>query len=351
MKIYALGVDGMKRIFGLILIIIAIVVVFISIRIIYNNVEKISLEKQTAVVEKPLDKYTFENLQKRKYQSSDIHFGKLVKDEKAFSSIIFYFDSDGKKVSGLAHVPKRIGKYPVIVMFRGYVDREKYAPGVGTSHAGEVMASQGFITLAPDFLGFGESASPSSFLIEDRFETYTTALNLLASIPSLDTYTSFPSQNIAVDLNHIGIWGHSNGGHIALAVLAISGKSYPTVLWAPVSKPFPYSILYYTDEFEDHGKYLRKLVADFEKDYDAEKYSPPSYFSYINAPLELHQGEEDVAVPLKWSHDLYQSLKKLDKDVKYFTYPVEDHNFTKGSWSKIVTRDISFFKEQFSLYQ
>ena len=83
-------------------------------------------------------------------------------------------------------------------------------------------------------------------VFEERFQTYTTAMNLLAGIEKWER------------AGKIGIWGHSNGGQIALTVLEISQKEYPTVLWAPVSKPFPYSILYYTDEAEDRGKALRK---------------------------------------------------------------------------------------------
>ena len=37
-------------------------------------------------------------------------------------------ESDGKKVTGVAHVPGGKGPFPVIVMFRGYVDSDKYFP-------------------------------------------------------------------------------------------------------------------------------------------------------------------------------------------------------------------------------
>jgi len=37
------------------------------------------------------------------------------------------------------------------------------------------------------------------------------------------------------------------------------------MLWNPVSKLFPYSILYYTDSFEDKGKALRASLAKLDK--------------------------------------------------------------------------------------
>ncbi|MBI2611158.1 dienelactone hydrolase family protein, partial [Candidatus Gottesmanbacteria bacterium] len=204
----------------------------------------------------------------------------------------------------------------------------------GTVRVGEAFTKAGFITLAPDFLGYGESDNPSINVMEERFQTYTTALTLLSSIKNL------PNANP----DKIGIWGHSNGGQIALSILAITGKNYPTVLWAPVSKPFPYSILYYTDEFEDHGKLLRKVVADFEKDYDIELYSPPNYYEWINAPIQIHQGGADDAAPQKWSDQLVKTLKELEKEVEYFTYAGDDHNFAKGSWQIVVDRNINFFR-------
>ncbi len=299
--------------------------------------------------EKPFDKYSYEHLKKTNFEKSDIHIGKKLGDGKGFASYIYYYKVNGKKISGLLNLPDKSGTYPVIVMFRGYVDKEIYETGVGTRHAGEVFAQNGFITMAPDFLGYGESDKASNDAIEDRLQTYTTALTLLSSIGSLNKAMESSSFiDIKSDPQKIGIWGHSNGGQIALSLLEITGKNYPAVLWAPVSKPFPYSILYYTDEFEDHGKKLRKVVADFEKNYDVEKYSLTNYFDWINTPVQIHQGGADEDVPKTWSDQLVEELKKSDKEVEYFIYPEQDHNFSSSSWSTAVLRNISFYKEQFA---
>lgn len=301
----------------------------------------------SSIKEKPLDKYTFTRLKETKFSESPITFGKLLKDENNFVSYVFYFNVEDKKVSGLANIPKSQGTYPVIVMFRGYVDREKYSIGEGTKRAGEIFAQNGFITLAPDFLGYGESASPSANSIEERFQTYTTSLTLLASVGNINSSLQRNEFNARADTGKIGIWGHSNGGHIALSVLEITGEKYPTVLWAPVSKPFPYSILYYTDEFDDRGKMLRRVLADFEKDYDVELYSPLNYYSWIQAPIQLHQGGADESVPQKWSDELVENLEKLQKEVTYFVYPAADHNLSPNGWSLAVERSILFYRKIF----
>lgn len=293
------------------------------------------------------DKYTFATLRKTDFPGSSITLGNVVKNEENFVSRIFYYKVDGLKVSGLLNMPKKEGTYPVLVMFRGYVDRKAYTVGEGSRHSGEVFAYKGFITLAPDFLGYGQSDMPSAKPLEERFQTYSAALTLLASIKNLNTALEKGKVNIKADPEKVAVWGHSNGGHIALSVLEITGKKYPASLWAPVSKPFPYSVLYYADEFDDHGKSLRKVIANFERDYDIEDYSPTNFFSWIQAPVQIHQGGADDAVPLTWSNALEKELKANNISVEYYTYPDEDHNFGHGSWPTLIERSVDFYKENF----
>ena len=143
------------------------------------------------------------------------------------------------------------------------------------------------------------------------------------------------------DASNIGVWGHSNGGQIALTVLEILGKPVPATLWAPVSKPFPYSILYYTDEADDHGKLLRKELAKFEENYNVDIYSLTNYFNRITGPVLLHQGTADASVPRAWSDELAKNIA----DVQYFLYLGTDHNMMPD-WNTVVSRDVEFFKKE-----
>jgi len=287
------------------------------------------------------NKYSIPNLRKTQFNGSNIVIREEVPNNSnngVIRTYKYYSYDQNKKVSGLLNFPKQEGEYPIAILIRGYVDKEIYTSGIGTQRVAEYLASNGYITLAPDFLGYGDSDKEAKHGLEGRFQTYTTTLELLASLKNLNT--AFEEQNIDVkaNTNKIVLWGHSNGGHIALAVLAITGKNYSTVLWAPVSKPFPYSILFYTDEYSDRGKYLRKLLADFEVDYDIEKFNPANYYQWIKAPIQIHQGTLDKDVPIDWSNDLYDQLKKLKKDVEYFTYEGVDHNLMPNGWSSAVSK-------------
>lgn len=288
-----------------------------------------------AVVRRPLDKYSIESLQNSTFGGSTINLETPVATESMYTSYRFSFITQGKRATGIANIPKSSNssqKFPVIVQIRGYIDPASYRPGDGTRRSGEMYASKGFITLAPDFLGFGDSDMPSGDIFEERFERYTTILDLLASIPTM------PAANSA----RIGIWGHSNGGQIALTILEILGKPLPTTLWAPVTRPFPYSILYYTDEADDYGKALRKSLSAFETLYDTDKYSIHTYVDRLAGPIIIHQGTADEAVPKKWSDEFVQDLTERGKEIEYFSYPGADHNML-GAWNTVVERDIEFF--------
>ena len=336
----------MKKI---IILVVVVTIAGVIVGVTYVKQQKIisPLGKGIFLQEKKLLLYSYTALQKEAFSGSEIIIDKVIKDQEKFASNLFYFNVRGKKVSGLMNLPKKPGDYPVIIMIRGYADKDIYEPGVGTSHGGELMAENGFITLAPDFLGYGYSDKESPDVMEDRFLTYVTVLELISSTKNLNTALENIGLAARFDKTNLGIWGHSNGGQIALSVLEISGKEYPTALWAPVSKPFPYSILYYTDDIPDHGKALRKVVADFEKDYDAEKYSLTNYLDWIRAPLQIHQGGEDEEVLQKWSDTLVETLKEKEKDVEYFVYPGEVHNFDQGNWDLVMQRTMAFYNKSF----
>ncbi len=339
----------MKKVFATIGFIVIIVIAFIVVK--RFSVTKIISPLGTGgnIPIKTLAQYSFPSLHLSQFSDGSIVIDKVIKDNPVFASYLYYSYVNGKRVSGLMNVPKTAGQYPVIILIRGYVDKKGYVPGYGTLRDGEYLAQNGFITLAPDFLGYGFSDPAPKEPMEDRFLTYVTVMDLISSLKNLNRSLADKLLPVRFDGIHTGIWGHSNGGQIALSILEISGATFPTVLWAPVSKPFPYSILYYTDEVDDHGKALRQVVANFEKDYDSEKYSLTNYFSWIKAPLQLDQGTADEEVPQKWSDELADILEKKGIKIDYYTYPGEDHNFDRGSWTTVIERTLQFYKEQFKM--
>jgi dipeptidyl aminopeptidase/acylaminoacyl peptidase len=293
-------------------------------------------------IERPLDAFTFEALAARQYQPSPITPVSTISDNDEYTAQVFAYMADGQKITGQMNTPKNTtGKLPAIIMIRGFVDPSIYQTGVGTKPAAAYFAQNGFATFAPDFLGYSGSDPEDPDVFAARVKRPIAVLTLIESVKKLPN----------IDPDHIFIWGHSNGGQIALSILEITGKNYPTVLWAPVSKPFPYSVLYYTDDSDDQGKGLRKELAKFETLYNTDLYSLHPYWRRIAAPVQIHQGSRDDAIPRKWTDDLVKNLKliktQLDEkslEINYYTYPSSDHNL-RPDWNTVVARDVEFYKK------
>lgn len=283
---------------------------------------------------KPLERYTIENLSKTEVKQIKINIDNDIFNFEFDPTLEYKKGASLKKVTGLINIPDSSDPKPIVVLIRGYVDQSIYKTGVGTMRVGEYFKDNGYITIAPDFLGYGGSSVESGNIFETRFQTYTTVLTILKSI-NKDNFPDWDGKNIF-------IWAHSNGGQIALTTLEITGINYPTVLWAPVTEAFPYTILYYTNESDDGGKFIRRELAKFETDYDVDKFSISKYFDRINAPVEYHLGTLDDAIPTEWRDRFIKRMKALDKDITNYNHSGADHNMNP-LWSEVIKQTLDFF--------
>ena len=296
-------------------------------------------------VEGPYQKYTFERLVVREDKASVIELGEEIANNPEYISYVFYYYSEGRRISGQLNVPNLSRLMGAVVMARGYVEKDGYTTGTGTRNAAAVYAKNGYITLAPDFSGYGESDKEDENALGARLVKPVEVLDLIASLSSLPQ----------IDLTRVYLWGHSNGGQITISVSEVLGERVRrgilnqdgvrirgASLWAPVTKPFPYNILYYTDEADDQGKWLRSEIAKFEAEYDVFKYSIDKYLDWINMPLLIHQGTIDDAVPVAWSREFIKRLEEKEKQHQYYEYPGADHNM-RPDWNTVVKRDLEWF--------
>ncbi len=314
----------MRKLIGLILI-----VIFLSIGIYFfwpRGV--ISPLVNVKFSEKSLEKYDFDSLAKRQGVGSTIVISEQIDNKKGRE---ISFVSDGKKVSGMLNWDGKYNK-PIIIMIRGYAEKEGYYVGSGTWKVADELARAGYATISLDFLGYGNSDNESSDVLEARFHKVIEVLDLIQSVKQLPW----------VDKNKIGIWAHSNGGQIALSVLEITGEKYPTVLWAPMTNPFPQSLIDTADEGEEKQK-ATDFVNLFLKYYDGRRYAFENYYEWINAPILIEQGTADSQVKVEWQTEVVNNLQLLNKDVELQIYDGADHNL-KGSWDEAVKNDIKWYR-------
>lgn len=140
----------MKKIFLILIVLVGISFLIIYFFLTRSNPKNI-LSPESEIAEKPLAKYSFSELKNRIPQGGNITIGNNLKTGDGFSSYMFYFETEGKKVSGMINIPVKPGEYPVLVLLRGFIDQQIYTTGDGTRRDGEIFAQNGFITLAPDF--------------------------------------------------------------------------------------------------------------------------------------------------------------------------------------------------------
>jgi len=299
---------------------------------------------EVVVKELNLEKYDFDSLRIRGGIKSEIEIGGTIpavetrraafakasssRGKYDFTTREIRFESDGKKVSGMMNYVNDGIKRPVIVMIRGYAEKAGYYPGSGTWRVADKLAEAGYTTISLDFLGYGDSENESIDMLEARFHKVVEVLDLIESVKLLPW----------VDKNRIGIWAHSNGGQIALSVLEVTGAKYPTVLWAPMTQPFPDSVLSTIDESSP----VKAVIEEFERHYDSRRYAFENYYQWIKAPILIQQGTADDQVKVEWQQKVVESLKKLGKVVNLIIYPGDDHNL-KINWEDAVKKDVEFF--------
>lgn len=333
----------MRRFFAYIFILLGLALILIGIAktFLASETEIISplssLIEKNEIKEDKYSKYTFEALSERKFPPGKITLGKATREEKNFFTYVFTYYSDNKIISGMANIPKGNGPFPVVILLRGYADQKNYHIGLGTERSANSLAENGFLTLAPDFLGYGYSDWEDQDILLARFYRPVEVLSLLASVSSLPT----------ADSSRIGLWAHSNGGQIALSILEITGKPYPTSLWAPVSKGFPESVLVYLGVQEEVGNPVKEKVEEFLKNNDPKKYSISDNFDKIKSSFIIHQAITDELIKPQWTRNLVDKLRSLKLEVNYFEYPKENHNFNryKTTGEVLRQRDLEFFKK------
>ncbi len=358
----------------------------------------------TTPPEAPFNAYSIPRLPNFEYQTSPISIKEVLQENDTYTAYLFSFQTLHKTMTGQINIPHSLTNaitanqtIPVIVLLRGYVPLEIYQTGVGTKNAAAVFAEHGYVTLAPDFFGYGQSDPEPENSWEARFVKPINVIELIRSIQTqyfqvaAETKdNSIPDENqkkiveqintqqlfqlkkqlkiISENKKTIGMWAHSNGGQIALTVLEASNETIPTTLWAPVTAPFPYSILFFSDEHDDEGKAMRKWLSQFENEYDVFDFSITQHLDQLKSPFQIHHGSADEAALQDWSDEFIDKLEEENvrrKEQKrsnespeidvtetslepikyvYHTYPGADHNM-KPVWNTVIERDLQFFEK------
>ena len=307
----------------LILCVIGIIAVVVVLQRTKPDTNTNSPNVSPSITEKNNSSSFIESLRSRDYKPSPITIESTVSNNGVYTGYLISYISDGLKIYGRMNVPVGQGPFPVIILNHGYFNQSSFASGDGTQTMADILARNGYLTLASDYRGFGKSENDSQGSRGHNPNYAIEILNLIASVASLDK----------ADANRIGMWGHSMGGEVSIRTAEVSDKVKAIVLWAPTS----------TNTSENAAFYGGSRRTSPLPSQGTESAYSNNDIGYITAPISLHQGLSDTEVNPEWSKELNDALKEEGKSIEYFEYPGQDHNFKNLGWDVISKRTVDFF--------
>jgi uncharacterized protein len=278
---------------------------------------------------------TPEALKARASGEGEITIGKVWFRRPTYTTHRISYPSDGLTLTGLLHVPKGAGPFPVIIANRGYIAPERYQPGMDSRVFADFMVRNGFLVVAPDYRGYGGGgAGPNPFYSGYAVDT----LNLIALAQKLPMARPGP----------VGMWGHSRGGSITTQAITLSDQIAAAVIYAPA--PADLAQDYERRRRQSDGQ-VDSETWPFPPDHDPDAYariSPATYLANVSAPVMLHHGTADRTVAASISEDIARALRAAGKDVTLHLYQGGPHTLTGAQERLYLRRTLEFFRAHLS---
>ncbi|MCL2211664.1 MAG: hypothetical protein FWB95_07070 [Treponema sp.] len=297
--------------------------------------------------------YSLKNLLTYPYKTSPITIQKFVFKNDLQYAYNVVFTSMNLTVSARLSIPaiKQDEIKGIVIMLRGHQRANNYYTGKGTENPAKGYLQRGWAVIAPDFLSYASSSpAPLPYSLHQFYSTIN-AVEIYKSLeqPVFIYDDSVPQANRIIfpqSFKKRVMWGHSNGGQVALHFLAIIQKPVTTVLWAPVCIPYPDSA--------GHFGYGAAFAEHFKEEYTAEDFSFLAYLDKFapGTAILLEQGDKDTAVPKAWCDALSKAIEEENSrrekngigkiNLRYEVYTNGDHNLNPY-WGTVLPRDAAFW--------
>lgn len=283
----------------------------------------------------PFNLVSVPGLIEHEYDGRGLRVGELVADELASRRYRVTYRSGTLQISGQLSVPRREGRFPLVVLAHGYEDPATYVSGHALSREQSYLASRGYVVLLPDYRNHGDSDRDGSDPVADPLGYPEDLVNAVLAVRRAD----LPY----VDASRVGVVGRSMGGGVAMnALVARPGLVDAVALYAPVSSSA-------VDNFQRWAAARDDLATRVEVTYGTPEESPEfwreasarTYFDRADVPIQVHHGTADPVCPVEWSRSTVAALREAGQTVEYYEYPGEDHRFDQG-WPLMMQRLSAF---------
>ncbi len=345
-----------RYVLALIVLFFIIVGVFIFLK---NSSSKIGLgvlsQTQPAPTSTPTEKLNISYMRNQSYPGSNLKIEETLADGSNYHRYIASYLSEGLKIYGLLTVPKEDSgqarmtevKWPVIIFNHGYIPPKQYVTTERYIAYLDAFARDGYIVFKPDYRGNGKSEGAA----QGSYYSPGYTVDVLNALSSVKKYPG-------VDINKVGMWGHSMGGNITLRSLVISTDIKAVVIWGGVVGTYndlmnnwqrKVSYQPSPNELANRNNNRENLITKYGTPLQNPEFwhsiDPNFNLQYTNAPVELHAGLSDEEVPWQFSQGLAERLKQNRKVVEFYTYPGADHNISSPSFEQAIQRSVDFFNK------
>ncbi|MEK7549883.1 MAG: alpha/beta fold hydrolase [Patescibacteria group bacterium] len=287
--------------------------------------------------------FTLRLLAVKKFDGRDLVFGEVQEKNTSYTRYYVTYTGGELTLSGIMNVPTSTppeGGFPVLILAHGHIDTSIYTNGRGLRREQDYLAKQGFVVFHPDYRNHAQSTKTDEDPLEERLGYVEDVVNAI--------YALRGSSLEYIDKENIGIMGHSMGGGIAETIMV----TFPDlvkgfVLYAPVSMDYRDSYERWMKERPETEEQIRRIYGAPEENPDFwNAISATAYVDRINQAVQIHHGTRDEDVPIEWSQETYELLQSKGKNVEYFVYQGEGHEFA-SQWPIFMERTSSFFHSRF----
>ena len=240
------------------------------------------------------------------------------------SGDVTFVSNDGSKLSGTLTFPAQNASVPVpavlLIAGSGPVDRdERIGPNAFFADLAAALNTAGYAVLRYDKRGVGKSttAVPRTSVVRRNFvDDAESALALLES-------------DKRIDPKHIFIFGHSEGGELAMAVGLEHSEVRGLILAAPL--PTGYATLIERQIDREHiDPYAASQLRLAEQMSFVKSYAsidPVKEVTHVTQPLLILHGNRDINVLDSDLQPFLDAAKKSDRNAMIHEFPNDEHFF------------------------
>lgn len=312
--------------------------------------ESTTTKKNTKDEKEQEDQYhpeiSLQAFSEREFNGGNLERSRVLRENSEYTRYYITYESEDLTISGIMNVPKGGGPFPVLILNHGYINPDVYTVGRGLKREQDYFARNGYVVIHPDYRNHGDSDNTEDPGLNFDLDYSTDVINAIKAVQKSDLKF--------FDKNNIGMLGHSMGGGVALNIATAHPELIDVLsLYAPVSgyewKNFRRWTLRDEGEVTSETSSEAKLVLnEYGTPSSSPKFwrnvSPINFVEKIDEPVILQHGTGDKSVPIEWSKELNQALKKKGKDINFYTYEGGRHEFGPY-WDKFMKRNLDFFNK------